>query len=408
DHNQLAFIVYEKRIPIFSGEFVHLGETRKREAIKAMELLGLKKEDLVFLGYPDFGTFSIFKDYWQSKAPYKSLLTRISRVPYKDDLSYGAPYIAENILIDLKTVLKRFRPTKIFVSSPLDVNVDHKAFYLFLQVALSDMEKEMEKPKVYPYLIHWVGWPLPRHYHPGLALVPPKQLWGLPIDWYKYDLPGRELDKKHKSILCYRSQTQSSAFYLLAFARKNELFGNYHDIQLFMPSFQEAVDAQNDISVKDRLAALFGLTQMFQEKSADMAGYYSDTAKSDKKVKYSIEGGNLIIRIAKAEERSRTTKNLIYLFGYSYKVPFKEMPKITIYTKYNRFRVFDSRKLIQESNVDLKLLPGQINLKIPLRLLGFPDYILASVKAYTDKPPVFSTGFRKINIGLAAGQRKGK
>lgn len=92
DHNELAFIVYEKRITIRQGEFVHMGQVRQKEAIKAMKFLGLSENDLVFLGYLDFGTFTIFSQYWQSKKPFRDLLTRISSVPYKDNPSYGAPY----------------------------------------------------------------------------------------------------------------------------------------------------------------------------------------------------------------------------------------------------------------------------------------------------------------------------
>ena len=71
DHNQLSFIVYEKRLTVRKGEFVHMGEVRKKEALAAMNFLGVNKNDLVFLGYPDFGTFNMFSEYWASKKPYK-------------------------------------------------------------------------------------------------------------------------------------------------------------------------------------------------------------------------------------------------------------------------------------------------------------------------------------------------
>jgi LmbE family N-acetylglucosaminyl deacetylase len=64
EHNQFAFIVYEKRIPFRKNEFIHLGQVRRKEAVAAMRLLGLSQERLIFLGYPDFGTFSIFSRHW--------------------------------------------------------------------------------------------------------------------------------------------------------------------------------------------------------------------------------------------------------------------------------------------------------------------------------------------------------
>jgi LmbE family N-acetylglucosaminyl deacetylase len=48
DHNELAFIVYEKRITLRQGEFVHLGKLRQQESIKAMKFLGLSEKDLCF------------------------------------------------------------------------------------------------------------------------------------------------------------------------------------------------------------------------------------------------------------------------------------------------------------------------------------------------------------------------
>ena len=122
-----------------SGEFVHMGNVRQQEAVRAMQFLGLSEDDLVFLGYPDFGTFNIFSQYWQVKKPFRDRLTRISSVPYKNAPSYGAVYCGESILSDLKKQILDYQPDKIFVSHPADVNVDHKSLYLFLQVALSDL-----------------------------------------------------------------------------------------------------------------------------------------------------------------------------------------------------------------------------------------------------------------------------
>lgn len=232
DHNLPAFIVYEKRITMRQSEFVHMGQVRQKESIKAMESLGLSKDDLVFLGYPDYGIFEIFCKYWRTEKPFRGRLTRISSVPYKSSPSYGAPYYGESILGDLANQILDYKPDKIFVSHPADVNLDHKTLYLFLQVALSDLEGKIPKPKVYPYLVHSAGWPKPRRYHPELGLYPPDKFIASGIDWLRFDLSFEELDKKYNSILFYKSQTQSAAFYLLSFARENELFGDYPVLEL--------------------------------------------------------------------------------------------------------------------------------------------------------------------------------
>jgi LmbE family N-acetylglucosaminyl deacetylase len=387
DHNQVAFIVYEKRLTLRRSEFIHMGEVRRQEAIKAMKLLGLDEKKLIFLGYPDFGTFTIFRDFWQNSKPFESILTRISRVPYKENLSFGAPYIGESILADLKTVLKGYKPTKIFVSHPADANVDHKAFYLFLQVALHDLKKEISQPKIYPYLVHCIGWPLPRHYHPQLNLNPPGQILGSQVQWLRFNLSPEQLQKKYQALLCYKSQTETSAFYLLAFARQNELFGEYPELQL---------KKQASSTVKP--VSFFGFSEMFNvspKANWDDAGALS--ARKGK-VSYSLLDDNLLIRLDREEEFSRKFSTQLYLFGYSEKSLFAQMPKIRIITKYKKFRVFDGKRMISAQGIDLEFKPKEMLLKVPLKILGEPDFILTAFKTYAGILHTDTTSFRKIKI----------
>lgn len=398
DHNEFAFIVYEKRITFRSNEFVHMGQVRQKEALKAAQILGVDKDNVIFLGYPDFGTFTMFKDYWQTDKPHRSMMTRISKVPYKDSLSSGAPYVAESILEDLKTVLLKYRPSKVFVSHPLDVNGDHKAFYLFLEVALSDLENELPRPDIYPYLVHCSDWPMPRHFHPELSLAPPKEFLNLSIYWFKYVLSREQINKKYEAILAHRSQTQSSAFYLLAFARSNELFGGYPEVYLTMPQINTAVDIREHLSLRDRFAAFLGLSQMFSEKAVNLSVDPQNTDNDIDKVNYRVDNTNFIIGVSKPKEKVRSVSTLIHLFGYSKKTPFAEMPKISIITRYNKIKVFQAGQEIDKEVIKLEMPSNELIIKVPLKLLGEPDFLLTSVKAYNGIPPVHTTGFRKINI----------
>ncbi|MFZ2640275.1 MAG: PIG-L family deacetylase, partial [Verrucomicrobiia bacterium] len=51
-------------VTITEGAFISLGRHRQEEATKAMAILGVKKEDLIFLGYPDHGTDQMFVFNW--------------------------------------------------------------------------------------------------------------------------------------------------------------------------------------------------------------------------------------------------------------------------------------------------------------------------------------------------------
>jgi len=390
DHNEFAFIVYKKELILTTSEFIQMGELRKKEAVKAMQLLGLNRFRLVFLGYPDYGTFHIFKDYWDSARPFRDFLTRISSVPYKDDASYGTPYKAENILEDLEKVLRLYNPTKIFVSHPADVNVDHKTFYLFLEIALADLDWELPRPKIYPYLVHWVGWPTPRHYRPELSLSPPQAFLGSPISWLEYKLTPQELEKKYQAILAYRSQTASSAFYLLAFARKNELFGSYPQIKLVIPAKPKKTDKFSVF--KKQFAAIFNLSD---KKSALNEGIPGELGKFN----FSADDNTFSIRIRKTKESAdRRVTASFYLFGYSFAIPFAQMPKLQIITKHKKFRVFDGKKEIVAEGMSLDLSRKDLILKVPLKTLGNPDFILAAARAYTGALPEDRAGFYKINL----------
>ena len=105
DSNEPAFSVYERRLTFLKGEFLHMGEVRIQEAISAMSDLGLSRKDLTFLGYPDAGTMAIFTQYWGDTKPFKALFTRVSKVPYPECISPGAPYVGESILKDIKKII---------------------------------------------------------------------------------------------------------------------------------------------------------------------------------------------------------------------------------------------------------------------------------------------------------------
>jgi LmbE family N-acetylglucosaminyl deacetylase len=391
DNNELAFIVYEKRLTFLKGEFLHMGEVRGKEAATAMEYLGLKAQDLTFLGYPDFGTLAIFTSHWRNANPYRSLATRATAVPYKADLSYGAPYKGESILEDIKRLIRECQPNKIFVSHPADTNADHKALYLFLQVALSDLYPGgTNPPKVYPYLVHCIGWPVPRHYHPELWLAPPEQFLDSQVAWSQYVLPMADLEKKYRSVLLHKSQAESSAFYLFSFARKNELFGDYPPVEL--------TASHSGPGPQGEKVQFVGISNMYNDIPLGLIDSLQEAIEGKGHVSYGITDNCLLVRIDKTKELSRHIGFIVYLFGYSDRVPFSRMPKIRISAKSNNVRVFDARRMISAKGISLEYDDKKIILKVPLTLLGNPDYILSSVKTFRGILPIDAAGFRKIEI----------
>ncbi len=401
DHNEFAFIAYKKRIPIFKSEFIGMGEMRRREAVRAMAVLGLKEENLYFLGYPDFGLFSIFSQYWQTDKPFRSILTRISSVPYKDNFSFGSSYIGENILQDIKKIISDFKPNRIFVSHPADVNGDHKAAYLFLEIALAELKDSMERPQINLYLIHKVGWPLPRHYHPYLQIYPPQDLSDSDLEWSQIRLSSEEINKKHQALLCYKSQTRSSAFYLLAFARNNELFSVYPQIAIgFLGDSVTQTEARSSSfidSISAYFKSLFSRPVEIEKNSFTLrrAGNY---------LTYSVNKDYFTVSISKPPHIKSRFYSMVYLFGYRYGTDFSSMPKIRLVMKPDKIVIFDKKKELSLSGVLFKSEKEALTVSLPWALLDSPDFILSFMKT-SGKDISDRRAFRKIDIDRAAAKK---
>lgn len=359
DHNEPAFIIYEKRLTMRKGEFIHMGQIRRQESLEALKKLGLTEKDCIFLGYPDFGTMEILLKYWGDTKPFKYILTRISRVPYSNCLSPGAPYVGESILNDMEKVIRDFKPTKVFVSHPLDVNRDHRSLYLFLQIALWDLEGEIKKPDILSYLVHLEGWPKPRGYHPDLELAPPDSLKSDEISWQKLELTNKEVMIKHDVMECYKSQNEYNPIYLFTFARKNELVGNYPIVTLSKNSAWRTVGTA---------------------------------------LAYARKGDDLFIRLTLKNKLDKDLGLSIFLLGYRKDSEFSKMPKLTINIGLNSLSVKDKKQKIGGNKVQLTEESNILILRVPLALLNNPVYILACAKAGTIVLPFENTAWRIIQF----------
>jgi len=381
DHNQPAFVVYEKRLTFRTGEFLHMGEVRRKETIAAMASLGLSPKDIVFLGYPDFGTVAILTKYWGDTKPFRSILTRISKVSYPEALSPGAPYVGESILKDMKTVIRDFKPTKIFVSHPADTNVDHQSLYVFMQVALWDLAREIKHPQIFPYIIHVIGWPKPRGHHLDLELNPPSQF--VDVLWQRLNLSEEEVKTKQKLVSFYKSQIEYNPPYLYTFVRKNELFGNYPEIELKEQKGKE-ISWQDVLLSRDN-------PKMQNDREPGQKNVFSGLA-------YARKDNNLFIRLNLRRKLDKDLGISIFLLGYSRKMDFAHMPKINVSIGFLGKRIKDKKEVIFVRDASLSSEGNTLILKLPLSCLANPDYILSKVKTHTSKFPLDASAWRIIRM----------
>ncbi len=336
DGNELSFIKFNKwDLPVvIPHEVKEMGERRHAEAIAGEENLGLDKSNLLFLGYPDFGTMDIWRKHWGVEQAAKGLFTRANKVPYSDAKRPGAKYKGEEIMRDISEIIENFNPTKVFVSHLYDHHPDHQALHLYVRSALMTLGSSIP---LLSYLVHYTHWPDPQGYHPDSPLEPP-----LPIDpelvWTTSPLTEKGKGQKYNSIKKHETQYKANPTMLESFIRTNELFSSIPMISL-------------------------------TEAKTGFEGVNGEV-ESEHPISHNIkiEDGNLdqIIRYTKVLEKRATI--FLYLFPFQQQVKFSRLPKWCLKITKSHVRLYDQSKLVISDKIvhhhDLK--NRSIEVSIPL------------------------------------------
>ncbi len=350
DYNEISSIFYKKWPLLTTPDFIKSGQIRKKEAAAAMSILGLTEKDLIFLGYPDLGTLSIWHRHWGETKPFRSLITRINKVPYQDDYSYEQPYRGDNVVSDFEKILLLFQPTHIFVTPPFDLNPDHRAAYLYLQVALLNVEGRFQRPEVYAYLIHAHRWPTPRKYKPEDGLKPPKTISaGRNSKWLSYAVDPRQSARKREGLLKYQSQIAYSRDFMLSFVRANELFLDLPYEEIPLGPIQSASDEETG----------------------------RKTSKADE-VNYWIQDEKFWMDIHVSSPLDELGMMGAEVFSYRVGSDFSTMPKIRLSLLGNQLFARDGRRWV--AGIEYRLAKKTLLIGIPLKILKSPDYLFTSVQ----------------------------
>ncbi len=382
DGNELSFLFYRKH-PVLEPKAVRkMGLVRHDEAIAAEGLLGLSPENLTFLGYPDVGTLDIWQAHWNHRPPVRSILTRVTAVPYQNAFRPGAPYRGEEVLRDLTTVMRDFRPTKIFVSHPADRHPDHAALYLFTRIVLWNLEREMT-PEVYPYLIHYKHWPRPLTLQPAVSLDPPAQLTS-EILWQEDRLTPDEIERKQRALQTHRTQYDSSAWFLQSFVRPNEPFGDFPVIDLR--------DDRTFVAAAPDPAGSAGTPEELADKErARVVGI--------EQRRMWVEDGKLVLSVRFSRPLPETAGLSVYGFGYRPDRPFGEMPKLRVNVDAGGCRVFDQDQIVAGATVEVDRQPTQVTVRIPMNVLGDPRRVLTSFRTRLGEVWLDWAPWRIIEVG---------
>ena len=383
DSNQWSFMLYRKHLVVMPEAVQQMGLIRHDEALKASEILGVEGQNLMFLGYPDFGTLNMWYYHWDQRPAYRSLMTRVTTVPYKSAYRFGAGYKGEEIVKDIRSILKEFKPTKIFVSHPADHNGDHLAYYLYLRVALWD-EGIGDQVAVYPYLIHYLTWPKPKGFHPEKDLTPPEAL-ASDENWHQFHLSATQILNKRKALEAHKTQFYSSRNYLLSFVKFNELFGDIPPLKLHLNQ-NFAI-----ISRPDKLVTTMELPDELNDR--ERAAFVGVDWKSLRWQK-----DDLIVTIGLSKPLAQDVEASIYFFGYNSRTPFGQMPKINVRLGVLSYSVYDQNRRLDQGVLKVERSPNDVTITVPLKLLGDPQKILSSARTSLGNFPLDNASWVVVEL----------
>lgn len=167
-----AVVAKKQREELTPEDFVKAGALRQSHSVAAMRRLGVPKEDLIFLGYPDSG----LEKMWQmdGNTPFRQMFTH-QRETYGEtardhhSLTHGkpAPYLKASVVADLVEIIRARKPREVFVTHESDKHGDHRAAFWYAREALRAADFA---GRFLAFVVH--GDPLPREANVRLKLTP--------------------------------------------------------------------------------------------------------------------------------------------------------------------------------------------------------------------------------------------
>jgi LmbE family N-acetylglucosaminyl deacetylase len=172
-HVALTAAAAEKeREQLTPEDFMKAGGLRQGHSVSALKRLGVPRDDLIFLGYPDGG----LEKMWQTdgRAVFRQMLTQkretygVTARDYHSDTHGGpAPYVKASVVGDLAEIIRARKPQEIYVSHESDKHGDHRAAFW---LACEASRTASFQGRLLAYVVH--GGPLPREPDLRLKLTP--------------------------------------------------------------------------------------------------------------------------------------------------------------------------------------------------------------------------------------------
>jgi LmbE family N-acetylglucosaminyl deacetylase len=207
-------------------DYQEYGALREQEARSALASLGVRRQALSFLGFPDEGLCELASTYLSAKAKaFQSPYTGRISPPLTEQVVRGVRYRGYDLRRELERVVIAFGPTLVVAPHPQDDHPDHCSTHIFLKEALDALSRAGRvRPRILHYLVHFRQWPLDDANDGTGVLQPPRNFPPAEGQWTSLTLTQEEVGAKRDALQLYRSQMLVIGRFMHGFERDNELF----------------------------------------------------------------------------------------------------------------------------------------------------------------------------------------
>ena len=178
DDNPWPQRLLERKWFITSADRARWGKLRQSEALAALQVLGVKADQAVFLGLPDQG------------------LTNLLRTDCRATVE------------QLAAIIRDWSPTHLLVPSVADTHPDHSALAVLLRLVLT--ENSELQTTTFSYAVHGTS----------AAFLERAE---------RFAPTNAETETKVRAILCHKTQIKLSRKRFLSYARRPERFVKFHE-----------------------------------------------------------------------------------------------------------------------------------------------------------------------------------
>ncbi len=206
---------------VTDGNRRNLQVLRYLEFDNATRTLGVPKENLVYLNYPD--SRLVFENYEKLKVVLAEQIEKVQPdillYPHPNDTHKDHSTVGK-IIEEIMQQMKEKVEVKEYLSGHEDLVKEE------VWEELEVVGKIAERITCYKYLVHHAYFPYPKKYAPELFVLPPLDLVTIEGGWEKFMLSEETKKTKERALRAYVSQLRNPLLknLLEASIRENEIF----------------------------------------------------------------------------------------------------------------------------------------------------------------------------------------